>query len=74
MIADWLSVMLEALELRGRIEWVRDVQHSLDDFGWGNVNVEDLGGLSAGEIGQILHDSGAMRMVKSSGMHRHRKA
>ena len=28
--------------------------------------MEDLGGLSAGEIGQILHDSGAMRMVKSS--------
>ena len=61
--------MLEALELRGRIEWVRDLQHSLDDYGWRDVNVEDLGRLSACEIKQILHDS-AMRMV---GMHRHRK-
>ena len=58
--------MLEALELRGRIEWVRDFQHSLDNFGWGKVNVEDLGRLSACEIEQVLYDSGAMRMVKSS--------
>ena len=58
-------VMLEALEMRGRIEWVRDLQRSLNDFGWGNVNVEDLGRLSAGEIGQMLHDS-AVRSVKSS--------
>ena len=36
-------VMLEALEMRGRIEWVRDLQRSVNDFGWGNVNVEDLG-------------------------------
>ena len=66
MIADWLSVMLEALELRGRLQWTRDFQHSLDNFGWGNVNVEDLGRLSACEIEKVLHDSGAMRMVKSS--------
>ena len=30
------------------------------------MNVEGLGRLSACEIGQIVHDSGAMRMVKSS--------
>ena len=58
-------VMVEALEMRGRIEWVRDLQRSLNAFGWGNVNVEDLGRLSAGEIGQMLHDS-AVRSVKSS--------
>ena len=52
--------ILEALEMS-----TRDLLHSLYDYGWKNVTVEDLGKLSAGEIGQMLHDS-AVRIVKSS--------
>ena len=58
-------MILEALEMRGRNEWVRDLQRSLTDFGWGNVNVEDFGRLSTRETGQLLHDR-AVGMVKSS--------
>ena len=58
-------MILEALEMRGRNEWVRDLQRSLTDFGWGNVNVEDLGRLSTRETDQTLHDR-AVGMVKSS--------
>ena len=55
--------MLETLELRGRIK-KRFLQRSLNRA-LGKLNVKRLRRLSAGEIGQMLHDS-AMGMVKSS--------
>lgn len=59
-----MLVVLEALEVRDGIEWVRDLQRSLNNFEQGDVNVEDLGRFSAREIGQMLHDS-AVRIAKS---------
>ena len=56
------SVMLEAMEMRGKVKWLRDLEQSLEELGWKGVSVEDMRRLSSGEIRQMLRDS-AWRMV-----------
>ena len=57
------SVMLEAMEMRGKVKWLRDLEQSLGELGWKGVSVEDMRGLSSVEIRQMLRDS-AWRMVR----------
>ena len=52
------SVMLEAMEMRGKVKWLRDLEQSLGELGWKGVSVEDMRRLSSGEIRQMLRDSG----------------
>ena len=49
-------VMIEALELGSKAEWVKDLQQSLEVFGWNELNVEDLSGLTVREVKHILKD------------------
>ena len=59
------SVMLEAMEMRGKVKWLRDLEQSLGELGWKGVSVEDMRRLSSGEIRQMLRDS-AWRMVREA--------
>ena len=34
------SVMLEAMEMRDKVKWLRDLKHSLGELGWKGVSVE----------------------------------
>ena len=58
-------VMLEAMEMRGKVKWLRDLEQSLGELGWKGVSVEDMRSLSSGEIRQMLRDS-AWRMVREA--------
>ena len=40
------SAMLEAFELGKGVRWVKDLQLSLEMFGWSGLKVETLNGLS----------------------------
>ena len=43
------SVMLEAMEMRGKVKWLRDLEQSLGELRWKLVSVEDMRRLSSGE-------------------------
>ena len=49
-------VMLEALELGKRVRWVKDLQSSLEMFGWSGLKVEALNGLSMREVKHLVKD------------------
>ena len=49
-------VMLEALERGSKVKWVQNLKQSLEMFGWGAICVEDLRGLSMGEVRKVLMD------------------
>ena len=57
-------VMLEALERGSKVKWVQNLKQSLEMFGWGAICVEDLRGLSMGEVRKVLMDV-AWREVRS---------
>ena len=59
------SVMLEAMEMRGKVKWLLDLEQSLGELVWKGVSVEDMRRLSSGEIRQMLRDS-AWRMVREA--------
>ena len=40
------TVMIEALELGSKVKWVKDLWQSLEVFGWKELNVETLSGLT----------------------------
>ena len=42
-------VMLEALEMEVKVEWVQNLEESLRKFGWGGMSSEALGDLSMGK-------------------------
>ena len=50
------EVMLEALEKGCKIKWVQNLKKCLGMFGWDGVSVEDLRGLSMGEVRKVLMD------------------
>ena len=43
-------VMLEALEIRSKVKWVKDLQQSLEKLGWRGLNVVTLDGLTIKEM------------------------
>ena len=47
-------VMLEALEMGGKVKWVQNLEESLRMFGWGGMSSEALEGLSMGEVKKVL--------------------
>ena len=49
-------VMLEALELGKGVKWVKDLQSSLEMFGWSGLKVETLNGLSMKEVKHLVKD------------------
>ena len=49
-------VMLEAFEKGCKIKWVQNLKKCLEMFGWDGVSVEDLRGLSMGEVRKVLMD------------------
>ena len=49
-------VMLEATEKGCKIKWVQNLKKCLEMFGWDGVSVEDLRGLSMGEVRKVLMD------------------
>ena len=44
------TVMIEALELGSKVKWVKDLWQSLEVFGWKELNVETLSGLTMREV------------------------
>ena len=56
-------VVMESVEMAGKIGWLKDLKRGLERFGWRNVGVEDLGRLSMTEIGHMMRDI-AWREVK----------
>ena len=56
-------VVMESMEMAGKIEWLKDLERGLEGFGWRDVGVEGLGRLSMTEIGHMLRDI-AWREVK----------
>ena len=42
--------MIEALELGSKVKWVKDLWQSLEVFGWKELNVETLSGLTMREV------------------------
>ena len=49
-------VMMEALERGSKVKWVKDLWQSLEMFGWKEVDVEALNGLTMREVKQMLKD------------------
>ena len=49
-------VMLEALELGKGVRWVKDLQSSLEMFGWSALMVEALSGLSMRVVKHLVKD------------------
>ena len=49
-------VMLEALQKGCKIKWVQNLKKCMEMFGWDGVTVEDLRGLSMGEVRKVLMD------------------
>ena len=49
-------VMIEALELGSKVKWVKDLRQSLEVFGWKELDVEALSGLTVREVKHILKD------------------
>ena len=43
-------VMIEALELGSKVKWVKDLWQSLEVFGWKELDVEALSGLTIREV------------------------
>ena len=56
-------VVVEAGEMVRKIGWQKDLEQGLEEFGWREVGVEDLGRMSLMEIGHMLRDI-AWREVK----------
>ena len=54
-------VVMESMEMAGKIEWLKDLERGLEGFGWRDVGVEGLGRLSMTEIGHMLRDIGGQR-------------
>ena len=50
------AVMMEALERGSKVKWVKDLWQSLEMFGWKEVDVEALNGLTMREVKQMLKD------------------
>ena len=44
------TMMIEALELGSKVKWVKDLCQSLEVFGWKELNVETLSGLTMREV------------------------
>ena len=44
------TVMIEALELGSKVKWVKDLWQSLEKFGWKELNMETLSGLTMREV------------------------
>ena len=57
-------VMLEALEIGSKVKWVKDLQQSLENLGWRELNVVTLDGLTIKEVKQVLKDT-VWRRVKA---------
>ena len=57
-------VMLEALEIGSKVQWVKDLQQSLEKLGWRGLNVVTLDGLTIKEVKQLLKDT-AWQKVKT---------
>ena len=55
-------VVMESMEMAGKIGWLKDLEQGLEGFGWRDVGV-GLGGLSMTEIEHMLRDI-AWREVK----------
>ena len=51
--------------LRGKVQWIENLKQSLEEIGWMGVGMEELGGLSNGEVVQMLRDC-VWRAVKES--------
>ena len=49
-------VVIDPLELGSKAEWVKDLQQGLEVFGWKELNVEDLSGLTVREVKHTLKD------------------
>ena len=49
-------VMLEALELGKGVRWVKDLQSSLEMFGWSGLKVEALSRLLMRHVKHLLKD------------------
>ena len=56
-------VVMELIEMAGKIGWLKDLERGLEGFGWRDVGVETLGRLSMTEIGHMLRNI-AWREVK----------
>ena len=47
-------VMLEALEVGCKVQWVKEQQQSLVRFGWKGLDAEAMSGLTMKDIKQVL--------------------
>ena len=47
-------VMLEALEMGGKVKWVQNLEENLRMFRWGGMSSEALEGSSMGEVKKVL--------------------
>ena len=57
------QVALEVLRMRGKVQWLKELEQSLEKIEWQNVRMVDLEGMSLGEVKCMLTDS-AVRVVK----------
>ena len=48
------EVVREAMKFRGRVQWVKDLRIGLEAFGWQELDIQALSGLSLSEVKHIL--------------------
>ena len=49
-------VVIESMEMAGKIGWLKGLERGLEGIGWRDVGVEGLGRLSVTEIGHKMRD------------------
>ena len=58
------KVAMEALSLRGRVKWLKNLEQCLVDFGWGDVRLDNVKGMSNAELKYMLKDCAWREVTK----------
>ena len=55
---------MEALSLKGKVKWQENLERCLANFGWGDVRLESLKGMSNAEVKYILKNCAWREVTK----------
>ena len=59
----WRIRPLVFLQFEMNMQWVKELQQSLEMFGWRGLDVEALSGLTVREVKQLLRERSKLEMI-----------
>ena len=63
LLGVWRIRPLVFLQFEMNMQWVKELQQSLDMFGWRGLDVEALSGLTVREVKQLLRERSKLEMI-----------